>query len=99
MKLNKKLLATGVLAASMFAGQAWGAVSAEEAAKLGNSLTPMGAEKAGNGGEEAIIEELAANKAAVSDRATSARINNPAVKDRMNGLTAADAKRKAAFAE
>ena len=50
MKLNKKLLATGVLAASMFAGQAWGAVSAEEAAKLGNSLTPMGAEKAGNGG-------------------------------------------------
>ena len=51
MKLNKKLLATGVLAASIFAGQAWGAVSAEEAAKLGSSLTPMGAEKAGNGGE------------------------------------------------
>jgi len=50
MKLNKKLLATGVLAASMFAGQAYGAVSAEEAAKLGNSLTPIGAEKAGNGG-------------------------------------------------
>lgn len=51
MKLNKKLLATGVLAASVFAGQAYGAVSAEEAAKLGNSLTPIGAEKAGNGGE------------------------------------------------
>jgi len=51
MKTNKKLLATGVLAASLFAGQAWGAVSAEEAAKLGDSLTPMGAEKAGNGGE------------------------------------------------
>ncbi|MCK0107094.1 DUF1329 domain-containing protein [Marinobacter sp. S0848L] len=50
MKLNKKLLATGVLAASMFAGQAWGAVSAGEAAKLGDTLTPMGAEKAGNGG-------------------------------------------------
>src|SRR5690554_2048028 len=50
MKLNKKLLATGVLAASLFAGQAWGAVSAEEAARLGDSLTPMGAEKAGNGG-------------------------------------------------
>ncbi|MBE0486641.1 DUF1329 domain-containing protein [Marinobacter sp.] len=50
MKLNKKLLATGVLAASLFAGQAWGAVSAEEAAKLGNSLTPVGAERAGNGG-------------------------------------------------
>lgn len=41
MKLNKKLLATGVLAASMLAGQAWGAVSAAEAAKLGDSLTPM----------------------------------------------------------
>ena len=51
MKLNKKLLATGVLAASMLAGQAWGAVSAAEAAKLGDSLTPMGAEKAGNGGD------------------------------------------------
>ncbi|MET4027682.1 hypothetical protein ABIE59_003225 [Marinobacter sp. MBR-99] len=51
MKLNKKLLATGVLAASLFAGQAWGAVSAEEAAKLGDTLTPMGAERAGNGGD------------------------------------------------
>jgi len=51
MKVNKKLLTTGVLAASLFAGQAWGAVSAEEAAKLGDTLTPMGAERAGNGGE------------------------------------------------
>ncbi|MFL1464692.1 DUF1329 domain-containing protein [Marinobacter sp. HN1S83] len=51
MKLNKKLLASGVLAASMFAGNAFGAVSAEEAAKLGDSLTPIGAEKAGNGDE------------------------------------------------
>lgn len=50
MKLNKKLLATGILAASLVAGQAWGAVSAGEAAKLGDSLTPIGAEKAGNGG-------------------------------------------------
>ena len=50
MKTNKKLLATGIVAASLFAGQAWGAVSAEEAAKLGDTLTPMGAEKAGNGG-------------------------------------------------
>lgn len=50
MKLNKKLLATGVMAASLFAGQAWGAVSAEEAAKLGDTLTPMGAVQAGNGG-------------------------------------------------
>jgi len=51
MKLNKKLLASGVLAATLFAGNAFGAVSAEEAAKLGDTLTPMGAEKAGNGGE------------------------------------------------
>ncbi|MBS8240710.1 DUF1329 domain-containing protein [Marinobacter lipolyticus] len=50
MKLNKKLLASGVIAATLFAGNAFGAVSAEEAAKLGDSLTPMGAEKAGNGG-------------------------------------------------
>jgi hypothetical protein len=50
MKLNKKLLATGILSATLFAGNAFGAVSAEEAAKLGDSLTPMGAEKAGNGG-------------------------------------------------
>ena len=51
MKLNKKLLASGVLAATLVAGNAFGAVSAEEAAKLGASLTPVGAEKAGNGGE------------------------------------------------
>ncbi|MDX1599011.1 MAG: DUF1329 domain-containing protein [Marinobacter sp.] len=51
MKLNKKLLASGVLAATLFAGNAVGAVSAEEAAKLGKSLTPIGAEKAGNGDE------------------------------------------------
>lgn len=50
MKLNKKLIATGVLAASLVAGNAFAAVSAEEAAKLGDTLTPMGAEKAGNGG-------------------------------------------------
>ncbi|WP_166264366.1 DUF1329 domain-containing protein [Marinobacter caseinilyticus] len=50
MKLNKKLIATGVLTASLFAGNAYAAVSAAEAAKLGDTLTPMGAEKAGNGG-------------------------------------------------
>ncbi|PHQ14416.1 DUF1329 domain-containing protein [Marinobacter profundi] len=51
MKLNKTLLATGVLAATLFAGNAFGAVSAQEAAKLGDTLTPIGAEKAGNGKE------------------------------------------------
>lgn len=51
MKLNKHLLATGILSATLLAGNAFGAVSAEQAAKLGDSLTPMGAEKAGNGNE------------------------------------------------
>lgn len=51
MKLNKTLIATGVLTASLFVGNAFAAVSADEAAKLGKSLTPMGAEKAGNGDE------------------------------------------------
>jgi len=51
MKINKKLLTTGILAASLFATQTWAAVSAEEAARLGDSLTPIGAEKAGNGGD------------------------------------------------
>jgi len=50
MKLNKKLLATGILSAAIFAGNVYGKVSAGEAAKLGDTLTPMGAEKAGNGG-------------------------------------------------
>jgi len=48
---NNKILITGILTATLFTGQAWAAVSAEEAAKLGDTLTPMGAEKAGNGGE------------------------------------------------
>src|SRR6056297_988491 len=51
MKLNNKLLATGILSAALLTGNAYGAVPASEAAKLGDTLTPMGAEKAGNGGE------------------------------------------------
>lgn len=51
MKFTKTLLATGVLTVSMFATGAHAAVSAAEAAKLGDSLTPIGAEKAGNGNE------------------------------------------------
>ncbi len=46
MKFNKKLLAGGMLAASLLAGSAWAKVSPAEAAKLGNQLTPIGAEKA-----------------------------------------------------
>ena len=49
MKINKKhALATLVGAAVLATGMAQAAVSAQEAAKLGQSLTPIGAEKAGN---------------------------------------------------
>ena len=48
MKAKKTLLQSGVLALSMLATSVMAAVSADEAAKLGTSLTPLGAEKAGN---------------------------------------------------
>ncbi len=48
MKAKKALLQSGVLALSMLATSVMAAVSADEAAKLGTSLTPVGAEKAGN---------------------------------------------------
>ncbi len=48
MKLIKTICAVGVVAASMNAGNLMAKVSSEEAAKLGNELTPVGAEKAGN---------------------------------------------------
>ncbi|MDH4583264.1 DUF1329 domain-containing protein [Pseudomonas sp. BN415] len=48
MKTTKSLLQTGVLALSMLATGVMAAVSADEAAKLGSTLTPLGAEKAGN---------------------------------------------------
>ena len=44
----KTLCAIGVVAASMNAGNVMAKVSAEEAARLGADLTPVGAEKAGN---------------------------------------------------
>ena len=44
IKLTSKTLLFGLL----FAGVAMAAVSPEEAARLGQELTPMGAEKAGN---------------------------------------------------
>ncbi|MGQ7274376.1 DUF1329 domain-containing protein [Marinobacter sp. V034] len=49
MKLNKTLFISGILAATLASGSAYAAVSQQEADKLGNSLTPIGAEKAGNG--------------------------------------------------
>ena len=48
MKITKNLLQVGVLGLSLLASSVMAAVSADEAAKLGSSLTPMGAEKAGN---------------------------------------------------
>ena len=46
MKTTRKLI--GAMALSLLAGSVLAAVSPEEAAKLGSSLTPLGAEKAGN---------------------------------------------------
>ncbi|KTC38464.1 hypothetical protein AO260_13920 [Pseudomonas sp. ABAC21] len=48
MKISKSLLHIGVLGLSIMASHVMAAVSADEAAKLGTSLTPMGAEMAGN---------------------------------------------------
>ncbi|MGP8035113.1 MAG: DUF1329 domain-containing protein [Steroidobacteraceae bacterium] len=44
----KRLLRFGAAAAVVFAQLAWGAVSPEQAARLGAELTPLGGEKAGN---------------------------------------------------
>ncbi|WP_296312988.1 DUF1329 domain-containing protein, partial [Pseudomonas sp.] len=48
MKITKGLLQVGVLGLSLLATSVMAAVSDAEAAKLGTTLTPMGAEKAGN---------------------------------------------------
>ncbi|VVO36926.1 DUF1329 domain-containing protein [Pseudomonas fluorescens] len=48
MKVTKSLLHVGVLGLSMLATSVMAAVPATEADKLGKSLTPMGAEMAGN---------------------------------------------------
>ncbi|MFC5698981.1 DUF1329 domain-containing protein [Pseudomonas sp. GCM10022186] len=45
---NKKLMQSGALALSLLATSVMAKVSPDEAAKLGTSLTPIGAEKAGN---------------------------------------------------
>ena len=48
MKTTKGLLQTGALTLSLLASGVMAAVSPEEAAKLGTTLTPLGAEMAGN---------------------------------------------------
>lgn len=48
MKVMKSLCAMSVIAAAINAGTVMAKVSADDAAKLGNELTPVGAEKAAN---------------------------------------------------
>lgn len=48
MKMKKKVLATGMIALALAVANVHAKVSPEEAAKLGKTLTPIGAEKAGN---------------------------------------------------
>lgn len=71
MKVQKTLMQTGAtFVLSLFAASVMAAVSADEAAKLGTSLTPIGAEKAGNA--EGTIPEwtggLSTTAAKVDDR-------------------------------
>ncbi|MES2820400.1 MAG: DUF1329 domain-containing protein [Pseudomonadota bacterium] len=70
MKTTKNLLQTGVLALSLLASSVMAAVSSEEAAKLGTTLTPMGAEMAGNadGSIPAWTGGLPANAGAVDSK-------------------------------
>lgn len=46
--MRKMILQCGALALSLLAANVMAAVSPDEANKLGTSLTPLGAEKAGN---------------------------------------------------
>ncbi|MGH8463349.1 MAG: DUF1329 domain-containing protein, partial [Pseudomonas sp.] len=69
MKMTKNLLQAGVLGLSLLATSVMAAVSADEAAKLGTTLTPMGAEKAGTAdGSITAWAPLAKNAGAVDDK-------------------------------
>lgn len=70
MKTTKKLWQSGVLTLSLLATSVMAAVSPDEAAKLGNTLTPVGAEMAGNasGTIPAWTGGLPANAGAVDPR-------------------------------
>ena len=69
MTMTTSLLKAGVLGVSLLAGSVMAAVSADEAAKLGSTLTPMGAEKAGNAdGSIGPWEPLAKNAGSVDGR-------------------------------
>lgn len=51
MSNRRKLISTAILVASLCSGNTLAAVSEDEAKRLGDDLTPMGAEKEGNGDE------------------------------------------------
>ncbi|MBS7661759.1 DUF1329 domain-containing protein [Pseudomonas lalucatii] len=70
MKTTKGLLQTGALTLSLLASSVMAAVSPEEAAQLGTSLTPIGAEMAGNadGSIPAWTGGLATNAGTVDSR-------------------------------
>ena len=70
MKTTKKLWQSGVLTLSLLATGVMAAVSPDEAAKLGSTLTPVGAEMAGNadGSIPAWTGGLPANAGAVDPR-------------------------------
>jgi len=69
MKITKGLLQVGVLGLSLLATGVMAAVSDSEAAKLGTTLTPMGAEKAGNANNTIPAwTPLPTNAGAVDDR-------------------------------
>ncbi|AIZ34095.1 DUF1329 domain-containing protein [Pseudomonas parafulva] len=69
MTMTTSLLKAGVLGVSLLAGSVMAAVSADEAAKLGSTLTPMGAEKAGNAdGSIGPWEPLGKNAGSVDGR-------------------------------
>lgn len=48
MKYNKNAILGGLMALSVAAAPAYGAVSSSQAARLGNDLTPFGSPMAGN---------------------------------------------------
>ncbi|MBK3463599.1 MAG: DUF1329 domain-containing protein [Pseudomonas sp.] len=68
--MRKMILQCGVLALSLLAANVMAAVSPDEANKLGTSLTPLGAEKAGNadGSIPAWTGGLAKNAGAVDSK-------------------------------
>ena len=70
MMKTTRILQTGALALSLLASSVMAAVSADEAAQLGTSLTPLGAEMAGNadGTIPAWTGGLSTTAAAVDDK-------------------------------